>query len=308
MIKIGVQSSSWFDEKDPQTSLRFYKECGFDAIDYNIDAHLRPGVLAKQETEEYTSLFDKTVEELFVYYTPLKEAIAETGVTVSQMHAPFYVWMPGKDKLNDYVMMAIKKCVAVCHFLGCPALVVHPTLRDREWDEYEFNLNIYRQLIPDAQKYGVKICLENIFSRHGSRMIEGRLSDAAVAARMIDALNQEAGMDAFGFCFDIGHAILTRKNIRAFIRTLGHRLTILHIHDNDGNEDLHMIPCTYLQNGSTHIADWDGLVEGLRDIGYRGTLAFEVFRIYTAFPKSVHKEALRLVSAIGREWAKRLEE
>lgn len=308
MLKIGIQSSSWFDEKDPLASLTFFRSCGFDAIDYNIDAHLRPGVLAKWEHENYTSLFDKTPGELFAYYTPLKEAIEKTGVTVDQMHAPFYVWMPGKDKLNDYVMMAIKKCMAVCHFLGCPALVVHPTLREKEGDEYEFNKEIYRKLIPEAQKYGVKVCLENIFSRYGSRMIEGRLSDADVAARMIDELNAEAGMDAFGFCLDVGHANLTRKHLKKFIETLGRRLSILHIHDNDGDADLHMIPYTYLQDGSTTVADWDGLVEGLKSIGYQGTLAFEVFRIYTAFPKEVHAEALRLVSAIGKAWAKRIEE
>ena len=165
-------------------------------------------------------------------------------------------------------------------------------------------MELYRSLIPLIKKYsGVKICLENIFSRRPNRIIEGRLSNAADACRMIDELNAEAGGDYFGFCLDVGHANLTNRNIKEYVKELGSRLNILHIHDNNGLEDLHMIPYSYLATGSSHVCDWEGFVEGLKEIGYKGVLAFETFRIFSAYPKAVHTEALRLISAIGHYWA-----
>ena len=145
--------------------------------------------------------------------------------------------------------------------------------------------------------------------REGSKKImEGRFSNAADLAKMLDILNEEAGGDYFGCCLDVGHANLTRRNIKEFVKTPGDRLTILHIHDNDGNEDLHMIPYSYLATTSCHVCDWKGFVEGLKEIGYKGVLAFETFRIFSAYPKATHTEALKLIAAIGREWARMIEE
>ena len=116
----------------------------------------------------------------------------------------------------------------------------------------------------------------------------------------IDTLNAEAGEELFGFCLDVGHANLTAKNLYEYIKTLGHRLTILHIHDNDARSDLHQMPYT-------HTVDWEGFIEGLRAIDFRGTLGFETFRVMGTFPKAVHPSALRLISDIGWYFASRIE-
>lgn len=306
MVKVGVQSGGWYKEEDPLASLSYIKNCGFEAIDYNIDGFLRPATLAKQEDENYTSFFDKSEEELFAYYAPLKKAMKETGVSIEQMHAPFPAVIDGKDKLNEYTLEAIRKSIAVAAYLGCPAVVVHPTYCEMPQEEYEFHLDFYRKLMPDAKKHGVKVCLENIFWHRNARMLEGRISDAEAAVAIIDKLNEEAGTDAFGFCLDVGHAILTRKNIKRFITTLGKRLTLLHIHDNNGNLDLHMIPYSYLSTSENTVCDWDGFIAGLKEIGFDGVLAFETFRALNAFPPQVHEEVLKLISAIGRFWSEEL--
>jgi sugar phosphate isomerase/epimerase len=120
---------------------------------------------------------------------------------------------------------------------------------------------------------------------------------------MIDLLNKEAGGDYFGFCLDAGHANLTNRNIKEYVKELGDRLTILHIHDNNGFEDMHMIPYSYLATPSSHVCDWQGFVEGLKEIGYKGVLAFETFRIFSAYPVPCRKAALNLISSIGHYWA-----
>ena len=302
MLKVGVQSAGWYDRNDPLRSFEYIKECGFDSIDFNIDHYMNTGKLAKEGI--YPTLFDQPIEEILAFFTPLKEASEKTGVAIGQMHAPFPVWYKDLDEINDHIVMALDKCFAVCEYVGCPAIVVHPSQRSTKEKEWDTNMAIYRGLIPYIKKYkGVKICLENIFSRRPNRIIEGRLANAADACRMIDLLNEEAGGDYFGFCLDVGHANLTNRNIKEYVKELGHRLTILHIHDNNGLEDLHMVPYSYLSTGASHVCDWQGFVEGLKEINYTGVLAFETFRIFSAYPKAVHTEVLRLIAGIGHYWA-----
>lgn len=302
MLKVGVQSAGWYDKNEPMKSFEYIKSCGFEATDFNIDHYLNTGKLDKEGL--MPTFFDRSTEEILEFFTPLKEASEATGVAITQMHAPFPVWFKEKDEVNAYIRMALDKCFAVCEYIRCPAVVVHPVSRSTKEKEWDTNMELYRSLIPLIKKYsGVKICLENIFSRRPNRIIEGRLSNAADACRMIDELNAEAGGDYFGFCLDIGHANLTNRNIKEYVKELGSRLTILHIHDNNGLEDLHMIPYSYLATGSSHVCDWEGFVEGLKEIGYKGVLAFETFRIFSAYPKAVHTEALKLISAIGHYWA-----
>ncbi len=307
MLKVGVQSAGWYDKNEPMKSFEYIKSCGFEATDFNIDHYLNTGKLDKEGL--MPTFFDKSTEEILEFFTPLKEASEATGVAVAQMHAPFPVWFKEKDEVNDYIRMALDKCFAVCEYIHCPAVVVHPVSRSTKEKEWDTNMELYRSLIPLIKKYdGVKICLENIFSRRPNRIIEGRLSNAADACRMIDALNEEAGGDYFGFCLDVGHANLTNRNIKEYVKEIGSRLTILHIHDNNGLEDLHMIPYSYLATGSSHVCDWEGFVEGLKEIGYKGVLAFETFRIFSAYPKPVHTEALKLISAIGHCWSETIGE
>lgn len=314
MLKAAVQSAGWYKHEDALASFEFIKECGFDAVDFNIDIYLDTEKLAKERVyvtqRGAQSIFEKSLEEVVEFFKPLKEASEKTGVSICQMHAPFNSWFINNEEANEELVTVIDKCLAVCEYVGCPAIVVHPTYRGTFELQHMSDRMMYRSLIPIVKKYkGVKICLENIFYRLPTkRIIEGRLSDSREAVELIDLLNSEAGGDYFGFCLDVGHAILTRKNIKEYIKALGDRLTVLHIHDNNGDNDLHVIPYTCLDTASNKpICDWDGFVDGLREIGYKGTICFETFRIFHMFPKAVQPEALKLVSAIGRHWAERIE-
>ncbi len=306
MLKVGVQSAGWYDHARALESFEYIKSCGFEAVDFNIDHYLNPGKLSKEGLQP--TFFDQPVEDILEFFRPLKEASEQTGVEIGQMHAPFPCWYPEMDDVNAYLAMAFDKCFAVCEYVNCPAIVVHPVGAPSKFTEWDYNLALYRGLIPYITKYkGVKICLENIFTSRPNRLTGGRFDVAEDAVKMIDLLNEEAGGDYFGFCLDIGHANLTRRNIRDFINILGHRLTILHIHDNNGMDDQHIVPYSCLANNASHICDWDAFVAGLKDIGYPGVLAFETFRIFSAYPKEVHTEVLKLISAIGRTWAKRID-
>ena len=305
MNRVGVQSGNWYDYNDPEGSIRFIAECGFEAIDYNIDNRL-PGSLIKKG--ELTDFFDMSVEEIIEYHRPLKEALEKYGVVAAQMHAPFPLWIPENDKVNDYMIMSVEKCCAVAEYIGCPAIVVHPiTISADKLVEWDTNMDMYRKMMPFAKKYGVKLCLENLFTGFNGRYIEGACTDVHEACRYLDTLNYEAGEDVFGVCLDVGHANLTKKNLYQYITFLGDRLTILHIHDNDSNKDLHLMPYTQSMGGNKLYTDWEGFIKGLKEIKYKGDLCFETFCAVDAFPKEIQGDALKLIAAIGRYFVERIQ-
>ena len=307
MLKVGMQTgyNGWFDYDDPLPGLELIKKHGFDAIDYNIDTFVSTEHLRKESLD---SFFDKSEEELYEHFTPLKEALQKTGIVISQMHAPLPAFVYGEDDFNRYMVTVHEKCIAVCDFVGCPAIVVHPTYTANREYRMENNLGFYRTLIPAAKKHGVTVCAENLFTSFNGRHVDGACSHPDECVRLIDALNAEAGEKVFGFCFDMGHANLLGRNIYEFITTLGDRLTLLHIHDNDGANDLHMMPYTYTRNwGRFLVADWEGLIKGLADINFDGTLSFESYNIIRSFPRPLWPQVLALLSATGHYWIDRIE-
>lgn len=300
MLEICVQSGNWFKEEDPEASLRFIRECGFDCIDYNIDQFLPGSAINKGEL---TTFFDQSIEELLTYYATLKKAAEENHIKITQMHAPFPLYVSDKEDVNEYLLMVVDKCCAICQYLGCTALVVHPFSHADKEREKEINMQMYRKMIPSGKRYGVTLCLENMFTVYRGHITEGACADVAEVCWYIDTLNAEAGEEVFGYCFDVGHANLLGRNMCAFVKGLGKRLTILHIHDNDGSSDAHLIPYTQKVSGGVN---WDGFIEGLIDIGYQGTLSFETFNGIDRLPEEVRVEGLKLVSAIGRSFQKRI--
>lgn len=106
------------------------------------------------------------------------------------------------------------------------------------------------------------------------------------------------------FCFDTGHANLIGLDFEDFITTLGNRLKVLHIHDNDGMSDLHQIPFTFTRNReNVSSTDWEGFIRGLRTIRFDGVLSFETAPVLSAFPEIMKRDVLRFIAQIGNYFA-----
>ena len=59
----------------------------------------------------------------------------------------------------------------------------------------------------------------------------------------------------------------------------------------------------------TQYVDWESFILGLKDIGYKGTIGFETFRVLTAsFPRPLWGSALKLISDTGKYFSSRIEE
>ena len=202
--------------------------------------------------------------------------------------------------------------IASCAYLGCKALVIHPWIgaaygADKE-EEIAVNMWLYRRLMPAAKQYGVKICLENLWEKQGCIFVEAPCIHAKEACDYIDTLNDEAGEEVFGFCLDIGHTQFYQDDICEFIKTLGKRLIVLHLHENDGILDSHMVPYTLLVScGNEKTVDWERIIKGLSEIKYEGNLSFETCNAIAFVPENVKTITLQHISSIGKYFRNQLE-
>ena len=304
MLRISIQSACWYQKDDPDASFAFIRSCGFEAVDFGIDSYL-PVRKSQESGESPASIFDQDIGEILERFTPVKQAAERHEIGFAQMHAPFPVWIPENEPLTEYVIMAVEKCLAVCKHLDCPALVVHPFRCADKDEEFASNMELFRRLIPAAQQSGVKICIENLPLRMNGRLTDGVCNDAGEVCQYIDTLNAEAGCEAFGYCFDVGHANLMGCNIYDHLKKVGDRLSVLHIHDNNGIADWHTAPFTCVAS-SGHQTDWEGLIQGLQKICYRGDLNFETFRVLKHLPPPLRKDMLCYIASVGRYFRDRI--
>ncbi len=304
--KIGVGSMGIISHDDPESGYRMLRETGFDCVDFNFDAYLN---INNVMVGDINDCFDRPMEEIWQDFKPHAEAAAKYGITFEQMHAPFPMLIRGHDDWSEKMTRITKNCMEICRRMGGKYIVVHPVSLAYECskqEEHDFNIGLYKELITTAKQCGVVICLENMFVEKNFHMMEGVCSDFKEAADMIDELNTIAGEELFGFCFDVGHANLLGKNLYQSLVTLGHRVKILHIHDNDGLSDLHSLPYTFGRSWHGICTDWEGFLKGLAAIGYEGVINFETYRIMHNFPKELHEAVLALIAKTGKYFAKEI--
>lgn len=207
-----------------------------------------------------------------------KAAFEKYGVTPVQCHEPAGNAI-GDDEGN-YFFKKTSKALKMAALIGCPSITVHPgTANHIALSQDEFitrNVASISRLIPLAEQYNIDILLENI----GTPGENYWLHNAAELSQLIDAFNSEK----VGANWDIGHANLNGCGQYTNIMYLGKRLKGIHAHDNRGfiqgsapginGSDMHVIPFEGKIN-------WDSVMRGLIDTGYKGTMNFEVSIIGT---------------------------
>lgn len=306
MLRIGVQTKNVVCDEKPAEGFAMLKRAGFSCADFSLNSYLMNKALYNGELN---SFFDQSDFELEHFFAPHKKAAGDAGIYINQMHMPYPNYVPnGTKELNAYLRNVVApKSMKVCAFFKCPYIVIHGFKlarllgsEDAEWERTE---DFIDSIAPMAKEYGITICIENLYNDVGGRLMEGPCCDAYKAAERIDRMNARYGAEVLGFCFDTGHANLVGLDMEKFITTLGHRLKVLHIHDNDGIGDLHQIPFTFTKTRENQPStDWAGFVRGLKAIGFKGVLSFETAPVLTAFPEAMKEDVLGFIAKIGKNF------
>lgn len=282
-MRLAMQTEWMSNTYGDEMTLRHMAKAGFNATDWTFSEIL----LAEHSiwcTDDWKAHADH-----------LKQVGRECGIGFSQAHAPFPY--PGKpEPFDSHTMDCIIRSIEAAAYLGADTIVVHPMqhmpyLKNKQYLD-DLNLEMYRNLIPYARKFGIRICLENLNQYDENRHVGciGVCCDPKDFCALVDALDSEW----IAACVDVGHSALAGVDPTDLIRALGHdRLKALHIHDVDHLRDCHTIP--FLQK-----LDWDSVTSALAEIDYTGDFALETDNFLYYLPPALRADSLNLIAATGQ--------
>ena len=140
--------------------------------------------------------------------------------------------------------------------------------------------------------------IAGILSYARERSVRLALENGAmdVLQAVTDAFPADARRDpgsCLGICIDVGHANLHRdlfaNPAAAYLRAFAGRLIHLHVSDNSGAGDEHLVP------GTGNI-DWRSITAALRRIPYRGNIVLE---LAGAGPVEAARRAAGFLDSVG---------
>ena len=304
MIDVGVQTKGILPEMGIEEGVAFIAAAGFERVDFNLDAFLKNSDIY---TGKINSFFDADLDVMLAYFGEYKRTFDARGIKPSQMHAPYPIFVPNRPDVTDYMQkVVIPKSIAIAGQMEIPWVVMHPFKMQYKYGvdvERAMNLQYFQSLIPLLKEHHVGVCVENLYEGVGGRITEGTCADPEEAIWYVDTLNALAGEELFGICLDTGHMELVRRESSEYIRQVGNRLKIMHLHENDGVGDLHQMPYTFGSKSEDGV-DWKNFRKALDEIGFDGTLSFETFPCMNSFPRGARGEVLRTIQAIGEEMAR----
>lgn len=177
-------------------------------------------------------------------------------------HTAWYLPMASAvEEIRQGAVVELRRCLQRFAEVGAKWMNLHPD-RHTPWHQRSFyieqNLRTFRELLPDAQRLGIGLMVENLPGDYNSAPQLGELLDP---------------MPELGLHLDIGHANLQvpHNTTAEILRAYGNRLRHVHLHDNrGGNADLHL-PL------GTGTVDLRASVQALQSCGYDGTITLEVF-------------------------------
>lgn len=199
------------------------------------------------------------------FMSSVRNELAEAELSVWSVHSPFgpEVDISSPDgAVRDRGVKAIKRAAKGAAIFGARAMVVHcgDICEDGDHPErLEKALNSLNLILETCAPLGVKIALENLPPQ--------RLTcDADELMSVVDRFPS----DRVGVCLDTGHANIA-GTLLPLIKRVAPRIATVHLHDNDGTGDQHLVP-----GGGT--IDWIAVREALKASPYSGPLMFEVDR------------------------------
>ena len=154
-------------------------------------------------------------------------------------------------------MDEIKRALETAEYVPVKHLILHLGVDGEEFDLRKFDaaLTSLEHLCLFAKQRGVQILIENI------------ANELSTPPRLLEffAHTHLRGVEV---CLDTGHAQLDGKVVEA-VETLGKRIAVAHLNDNNGTIDDHQFPCAGSpgtpSNGPTKgIVPWRQVLEALR--------------------------------------------
>ena len=193
----------------------------------------------------------ETVGKEFKHYAD------QMGVKIPQGH----LYLGVKLVRDESAVDVLKKWIDLFRAIGIKRGVLHcdSILGEDLTNKQKLLKNIekIKELADYVKGTDFVICIENLTK------IVADVDDILYVIKKVGGRN-------LGICLDTGHLNLTGKNQREFILKAGRKLKALHIADNEGAVDQHMMP---FGKGTV---DFKEVFKALRDINYREIYNLEI--------------------------------
>ena len=269
-MKLAVEIWHTVQALGEEKAFALLKKSGFDAVDYSFF----------WQDPSNSILDDNYLERAY----KTKELLAKYDLVCNQAHAPI-----GDTAFNSPINLShseyrdIVRAMEYSSVIGAKHIVVHSLKTPLGVSQVEINAKYYQSFEPYCKQFGVKIAVENLYP---SRNLD-------TPDKVNDVLKQ-LDPDYFVSLVDVGHANLQHYPPESFIRKiLPGRLQGLHIHDNHGESDEHIVP--YMGN-----IRWECVLEALAEINYSGDFTFELPGFIPDYSPKLLPEALSFVASVGR--------
>lgn len=242
-MKLSIWSS-YYIELSPEDALARFKQNGISAVELS---------------DEHGLALIERGDDVVATGRAFGEYARSIGMQITQGH----LWLKCRIVSNPDALDILKRWIDLYDAIGIKNMVLHAdvyNMEDRSIAEmHDANVEKLREIAAYIEGRDFHICIENLF-RRGMDHIDQLLS-----------LLERVGSDRFGITLDTGHLNMVRTTTqRDFILTAGEKLRAIHIADNEGAADQHLMP---FGRGTV---DFVEVVHALREVGYGGVFNYEI--------------------------------
>ena len=269
---LSTETDSLVRRFGQEKSFELLKKCGFDACDFSFynDGGRLLGDDYMENARQTRAMLDRA------------------GLRCNQAHAPFEIKEGEPFDLSNSNYKAIVRSIEYAAYLGAENIIVHLICTANREELCEYDRRYYKSLEPYAEKFGIRIAVENDFERRDGKILPV-LNDPDEFSKFIKGLDSEWLVG----CIDIGHAAMFQDPSDFIENTSDGILKALHVHDNDHHHDLHTMPFMGALN-------WDAITTALADIRYTGDITLEADGFMEHLPEHALPEAARLMCTVAK--------
>jgi len=208
--------------------------------------------------------------------------LAVASFIPAQFRYPTCLCAPDDTIRNDSVAY-IQDSIETASALGAPVVTVcpgHTLYGQQNTDGWKCLTESFDAICRFALTRGVRVAIEPA-DRYETDLIQ----TTSQAMRMIN----ELGCSNLGIVLDSGHAYVVGEQFAHAVQEMGDRLFHVHVDDNNGLRDQHLVP------GEGNL-DFKAFFAALRQSGYAGYLCAELGWDYTVNPDPAARQTLESLS------------
>ena len=287
MKKIGISCRGIITQYGIERGLEICKESGFDSVDFGLESY-----------KVGDSVYGGSDDAFETHFDMIRRKAEDLELEIAQTHGRCVTYFPNNEEQNRMIDKVSELDLRASSILGAPSCVIH-FINSTRWGLQPPSVmhkacgEMFDKFLPFAEKYKVNIAMETF----GGARIKGKtvrdfFADPTEFTHQFDRLDTKYKT----ICVDTGHThgaeIFWVPAPEDMIRALGKDVTLLHMHDNRGETDDHLLP-------GMGTIKWPAVFDALDDIDYQGVYNFE---LAISFAKTMLEEYTHFVGKYLRNF------